>query len=84
MQYFTNYPKEYILKPGDAVIYKGCEAVHWRFPLEEDDQLVVQFMLHYVDKNGVNAVYAKDTRPEYGMSVETKQGVKLCQRAPQK
>ena len=65
MKYEDAEPQKYILNPGDAVIYKGCEVTHWRDPLE-NDQLNVQFMLHYVDKNGPNAVFEKDKRPAYG------------------
>lgn len=72
---YTKYkgaePQRHVLSPGDAVIYKGCEVVHWRRPLEAD-QLNVQFMLHYVDKDGHNASYAKDRRPNYGMSAPTR------------
>lgn len=66
-QYKENEPQEHILNPGDAVVYKGCEASHWRRRLEEN-QLTVQFMLHYVDRNGPNASYAVDKRPSYGMN----------------
>lgn len=71
MQYKSNAPQQYELSPGDAVIYKGCEVVHWRDQLEKD-QLNVQFMLHYVDKNGPNAGYIKDKRPSYGMNSTTR------------
>jgi hypothetical protein len=64
-QYGQNDPEKHMLSPGDAVIYMGCDVMHWRQPLK-DDQLNVQFMLHYVDKNGPNAEYAKDKRPAYG------------------
>jgi hypothetical protein len=67
MQYGSSEAKAYILNPGDAVIYKGCEAKHWR-SLLKNGQLNVQFMLHYVDKNGPNAAFAKDKRPAYGMN----------------
>lgn len=66
MQYDGNDPEKHTLNPGDAIVYKGCEAMHWRRPLK-DGQLNVQFMLHYVDKNGLNAACAKDKRPAYGM-----------------
>lgn len=66
MQYKDNDPEKHILSPGDAVVYKGCEAMHWRQPLN-NDQLNVQFMLHYVYKNGTNAGLAKDGREMYGM-----------------
>lgn len=70
-QFNSNDPEKHILNPGDAVIYKGCEVMHWRRPLK-NDQLNVQFMLHYVDKNGPNAKYEKDNRPSYGMSSDTR------------
>lgn len=65
IQYGKNKPEKHALAPGDAVIYKGCEAKHWRHPLS-DSQLVVQFMLHYVDKNGAFVEYSKDKRVSYG------------------
>ena len=68
VQYANRDPARYILKDGDAVIYKGCEATHWRAPLKRD-QLIVQFMLHYVDKNGPNAEYAMDKRVCIGAPV---------------
>lgn len=71
MSYADNPVEEHILNPGDAVVYKGCEATHWRKPLNKD-QLVVQFMLHYVDKNGPNAEREKDTRPAYGLNSRTR------------
>jgi hypothetical protein len=64
-QYGQNDPEKHVLNPGDAVIYMGCDVMHWRQPLKEN-QLNVQFMLHYVDKNGPNAEYAKDKRSAYG------------------
>lgn len=66
-QYGQNDPKKHVLNPGDAVVYMGCDVMHWRQPLKEN-QLNVQFMLHYVDKNGSNAEYAKDKRPAYGFN----------------
>jgi hypothetical protein len=69
-QYGNNDPEKHLLNPGDAVVYKGCEAMHWRRPLQEN-QLNVQFMLHYVDRNGPNAGFAKDKRAAYGMNSNT-------------
>jgi hypothetical protein len=71
MQYEDNPVEEHFLSPGDAVVYKGCEAKHWRKPLTPN-QLNVQFMLHYVDKNGPKIEYAKDKRSAYGMSDKTR------------
>jgi len=61
MQYENNDPAKLILSAGDAVIYKGCETMHWRRKLLED-QVNVQFMLHYVNKNGPHAEYKFDRR----------------------
>lgn len=58
-------PLEVLLNPGDAVIYKGCEVLHWRDPLQGEHPNV-QFMLHYVDQNGPYADYKFDTRPALG------------------
>lgn len=68
MKYKDLPPESHILNPGDAIVYKGCEATHWREPLKQG-QLNVQFMLHYVDKNGPNSGYAKDKRPDYGFNL---------------
>ena len=71
MHYGNNEPQAYTLNPGDAVVYKGCEARHWRDTLKKD-QLNVQFMLHYVDKFGVNADRRFDKRPDLGFSSDTR------------
>lgn len=74
MQYGDNKESKHLLNPGDAVIYKGCEATHWRYMLKHD-QLNVQFMLHYVDKNGPNAAHVYDTRPGYATPPDTKREI---------
>ena len=38
------------LKPGDALLYKGCEIPHWRDTYTGTEQ--VQAFIHYVDQNG--------------------------------
>ena len=58
-------PSMVTLYPGDAVVYKGCEIAHWRDPMVDCD-INVQFMIHYVDKNGPNAEYQWDKRPGLG------------------
>lgn len=68
MQYEDNPAEKFILKPGDAIVYKGCEALHWRNKLN-DDQLNVQFMLHYVDKNGPYSEFVRDLRSNYGFNM---------------
>lgn len=70
-QYLDNEPTECILNPGDAVVYKGCEVEHWRYPLEHAD-FNAQFMLHYVNKNGPYAEYKWDKRSSLGSSSNTR------------
>jgi len=72
IQYANNKESKHLLNPGDAVIYKGCEATHWRYVMKPG-QLNVQFMLHYVDKHGPNASYVYDTRPNCAAGPDTKQ-----------
>jgi hypothetical protein len=71
MHYKDNAPHAYTLNAGDAVVYKGCEAKHWRETFKSD-QLNVQFMLHYVDKFGPHAGWKFDTRPNTGFPSETR------------
>ena len=66
MQYEDKDPVKCMLNPGDAVIYKGCEVTHWRRKLPKG-QINVQFMLHYVDKNGPFAEYKFDKREALGL-----------------
>lgn len=40
------------MKPGEAVVYRGTEVVHWREPLEEEGKHQSQLFLHYIDVNG--------------------------------
>lgn len=39
------------MSPGDAVIYRGYECIHWRYPLTSEWN--AQFCLHYTNANGV-------------------------------
>jgi len=64
------------LKDGDAIIYKGCERLHWREPLQskygkwknrwrrlgkkEDDTYHHQVFFHYVNAQGPFVHYAND------------------------
>ena len=66
MQYESNDPVKCLLNSGDAIIYKGCEVTHWRRKLPKG-QINVQFMLHYVDKNGPYAEYKFDKREALGL-----------------
>lgn len=51
-----------VQEPGDAIVYKGCEQLHWRNKFEGTSHS--QLFLHYVDQNGPNAEYKFDKRSE--------------------
>lgn len=54
------------LSLGDMVIYKGCEAEHWRKPFEGNYQ--TQAHLHYVNSaDPAYAPYVNDGRSSLGM-----------------
>ncbi len=53
--------KKLTIEIGDAVIYKGCEAIHWREELKSEWQ--TQIFLHYVDQDGPHAEWKYDKRP---------------------
>ena len=67
----NSFVKKFNIEPGDAVIYLGEKIYHWRKPIEKD-QFLVQFMLHYVDKNGPNKDYKYDKRPNLGYPFESR------------
>lgn len=46
--------------PGDALIYRGCDLLHWRGVFIGNNH--VQIFLHYVDKNGPYAEWKFDKR----------------------
>lgn len=50
-----------LLKPGDAMLYKGIEVLHWREAYTGDEQ--VQAFLQYVDQDGPYAAYKDDAKP---------------------
>ena len=54
--------------PGEAVIYKGRELIHWREPIEA--KVLGQIFLHYVDKNGEHAEEKYDRRPSRYFEVQ--------------
>ena len=51
-----------MLEEGDAVLYKGCEVVHWREPYTEGTKQA-QVFLHYVDANGPYTEWKNDKHP---------------------
>ena len=64
-------PMSFVLEPGDAVVYKGCEVTHWREKMV-DTEISVQFMMHYVDQQGPFATFKWDKRPALGLGSEFK------------
>ena len=52
--------KKLTIEIGDAVIYKGCEAIHWREELKSEWQ--TQIFLHYVEQDGPHAEWKYDKR----------------------
>ena len=70
MQYKDEDPSKYLLEPGDAVVYKGCEVMHWRNELAKGAKNA-QFMLHYVNKN---LEYKYDKRERIGMNSFSRDG----------
>jgi len=53
------------LKPGDAVVYLGCEVEHYREEFLGD--WCAQVFIHYVDAEGKNAHLEKDSRVYWGV-----------------
>jgi len=64
-------PQMYVLEPGDAVVYRGCEVVHWREKAIETE-VNAQFMLHYVDANGPYTAFKWDKRPSIGLPANSR------------
>lgn len=52
-----------ILKPGDMLIYKGCELEHWRE--EFKGEMCLQLFLHYNQKNSGGKIF--DGREHLGI-----------------
>lgn len=52
MQGNDNIDYSFKLEPGDAIIYKGCENLHWRNPPTGNVLNHVQVFLHFVDQDG--------------------------------
>lgn len=72
------------LSSGEAMMYKGCDADHWRQRFE--GQEYVQVFLHYVRSRGDNAWAVfdkKTTKPDNFVSIES-QTVKPAEVVPVK
>lgn len=78
------------LQPGDAMLYLGCIAEHWREPFLGEQH--TQVFLHYVRSRGPNAKFAFDKNRALGSvyehtetdSCETKANLELTIANPQK
>jgi len=58
--------KKIILKPGDMLIYRGCDLEHWRDAFEGED--CGQVFLHYNDASSKDAqLNIFDKRPHVGL-----------------
>lgn len=58
--FYVKNIKECYLLPGDAVLYRGCEKIHWRVKYKGIKQ--TQVFIHYVDANGPNKDYKHDAK----------------------
>jgi hypothetical protein len=55
---------DYVMKPGDALIYRGCELEHSREAMEAGEGAFhVQAFIHYVDADGPYSEHIYDGRP---------------------
>lgn len=63
-------PSSASLNPGDIVVYKGTEMVHWREKFQGITQY--QVFIHYVEKDGPYENQLFDTRPYIGLPSSTK------------
>jgi len=69
------------MKPGDMIIYRGCELEHWREPLWGNNH--AQVFLHYNEKGGQYDI-PYDGRPLLGMpgSMRSKKAIEKNDDGP--
>jgi hypothetical protein len=63
----NNENRSFVLKSGNAIVYKGCDVKQLVKPLKSN-QLNVQIILHYIDENGPYKDFVNDTRPRLGLN----------------
>jgi hypothetical protein len=68
-------PQACRMHPGDMVVYRGCDVLHWREPFDGEWQ--VQAFLHYVRKHGPFAVARFDCRPALGTPLSSRDPERL-------
>mgnify|MGYP003132975063 FL=1 len=72
----TNKGIKVTLKPGDMLIYSGCELEHWREAFQGDHS--AQVFLHYNQTTSPGAIENRfDSRPFLGLPAWYKEGFKL-------
>jgi hypothetical protein len=59
-------PVEFLLEPGDGLIYRGTQLPHWRTPFDGNN--AVQVFLHYVDRAGIHGEWIFDKRKRLSTS----------------
>jgi hypothetical protein len=59
-----------LLRPGDALLYRGTELTHWREPFHGEK--LAQIFFHYVDQAGPHAEEKFDRRPALAMPFGTR------------
>ena len=63
---YSNKSVKADLNPGDLLIYRGCDQLHWREPFKGNS--ATQVFLHYNDINGPYGMSNKfDKRPHLGL-----------------
>lgn len=55
MKDYAGKTYEVLLKPGDGIIYRGCDLDHWREDADNRVSCQLQVFAHYVDQDGPNA-----------------------------
>lgn len=69
-----NQKKEFLLEPGDMIVYKGDRLLHWR--LQYEGKRHCQAFMHYVDQEGPHAELKYDGRVVLGTPRSMKMVVK--------
>ena len=66
------------LLPGDMIIYRGCDLLHWRDPFDHpEEQWQVQGFFHYVDADGPYTEFKFDKRSSIGECDRSKKHIGL-------
>jgi len=68
-------PHAAVLRPGDALIYLGCELPHWRTAFK--GERAAQVFLHYVDADSPHKAEKFDRRAALGLKPKPGSGKKV-------